>query len=133
LIVESRHKPGGFSNLDKPDEILSTESFKGKSTIVFSGIGNPQAFENTVCSLGINIAEALRFVDHYDYTQADLDGIIKCARDRKLDIIITTEKDAVKIARLKFNHMRIFSLNIKLSITKNEEEFDRRLLKLHSL
>lgn len=133
LIVESRHKPEGFSNLNKPDEILSIDSFKGKSTVVFSGIGNPQAFENTVCSLGINIAEALRFADHHDYTQVDLDGIIKCARDRNLDTIITTEKDAVKIVRLKFDDMRILSLNIKLSITKNEAEFDRRLLKLYSL
>ena len=133
LIVESRHKPEGFSNLNKPDEILSVDSFKGKSAVVFSGIGNPQAFENTVCSMGINIAEALRFADHHDYTQADLDGIIKSARERNVDTVITTEKDAVKIARLKINQLRIFSLSIKLSIAKNEAELDRRLLKLHSL
>lgn len=133
LIVESRHCPQGFSNLNKPDEILSIDSFKGRYTVAFSGIGNPQAFENTVCSLGVNITEALRFTDHHDYTQTDLDGIIKCARERNLDTIITTEKDAIKIARLKINHPGIFSLNIKLSITKNETEFDRRLLKLYSL
>ena len=133
LIVESRHKPEGFSNLNKPDEILSIDSFKGESKVVFSGIGNPQAFENTVHSLGINITEALRFTDHHDYTQADLDDIIKCARERNSDTIITTEKDAVKIVRLRFDGVRILSLNIKLSIIKNEAEFDRRLLKLYSL
>jgi tetraacyldisaccharide 4'-kinase len=133
LIIESRHKPEGFSNLNKPDEILSIDSFKGESKVVFSGIGNPQAFENTVCSLGINIAGALRFADHHDYTQADLDDIIKYARERNSDTIITTEKDAVKIVRLRFNGVRILSLNIKLSIIKNEAEFDRRLLKLYSL
>ncbi len=133
LIVESRHRPEGFGNLHAPDEILSPDSFNGKSAVVFSAIGNPRAFENTVSSLGINIAEALRFIDHHDYAQADLDGIIKCARDRNLDTIITTEKDAVKISRLKFTYPGIFSLNIKLVITKNEAEFDRRLLKLYSL
>jgi len=133
LIVESKHDPKGFSDLNKPDEILNIDSFKGRSVVVFSGIGNPQAFENTVCSLGINIAEALRFADHHDYTQADLDGITKSARERNVDMVITTEKDAVKIARLKINQLRIFSLNIKLSITKNEAEFDRRLFKLRSL
>ena len=133
LIVESKHDPKGFSNLNKPDEILNIDSFKGISTVVFSGIGNPQAFESAVSSLGVNIAEALRFADHHDYTQADLDGIIKSARGRNADTIITTEKDAVKIARLKINQLRIFSLNIKLNITRNEAEFDRRLLKLYSL
>ena len=133
LIVESRHRPEGFSDLNNPDKILSIDSFKGKSAVVFSGIGNPQAFEDTVCSLGINIAEALRFADHHDYAQADLDSIIKGAKEKGLDTIITTEKDAIKISRLNFNLTRVFSLNIKLGITKNETEFDRRLLKLHSL
>jgi tetraacyldisaccharide 4'-kinase len=133
LIVESRHRPEGFSNLNKPDEALSIDNFKGKSAIVFSGIGNPRAFEDTARSLGINTAEALRFNDHHDYTQADLDGIIKRANEGNTDMIITTEKDAVKIARLKVKQGRIFSLKIKLSITKNEAEFDRRLFKLYSL
>ncbi len=133
LIVESRHKPEGFSNLSNPDEILSVDIFKDKSVVAFSGIGNPQAFENTLKSLGITIREALRFADHHDYAQADLNAIIKCARERKIGLIITTEKDAVKIARLEIQGVRIFSLNIKLSITKNETEFDRRLLKLYSL
>ena len=133
LIVESSHKPVGFSDLNNPDELLGPDNFKGKPAVVFSGIGSPQVFEDTVRSLGINIMEALRFADHHDYSQADLDDIIECARQRNLCAIVTTEKDAVKIARLKFDQARIFSLNIKLSIIKNEAEFDRRLFKLFSL
>jgi tetraacyldisaccharide-1-P 4'-kinase len=133
LIVESRHRPEGFSNLGKPCGILSTDTFQGKSVLVFSAIGNPLAFENTVCSLGINIAETLRFADHHDYAQADLDDIFRRAKERRIDTIITTEKDAVKVSRFKIDQADIFSLNIKLSITKNEAEFDRRLFKLYSL
>ena len=133
LFVESRHMPEGFSNLNKPDEILSADSLKGRAALVFSGIGNPQAFEDTVRSLGINISGTLRFADHHDYIQADLDDIVARAKEKELDTIITTEKDAVKIFRLKINHPGIFSLHIKLGITKNEAEFDRRLFKLYSL
>ena len=133
LIVESRHKPVGFSNLSNPGEALGVDIFKGKTVVAFSGIGNQQAFENTLCSLGVTIARSLRFADHQDYTQADLDGVIRYARERSLGIIITTEKDAVKVARLEIHGVRIFSLNIKLSITSNEAEFDRRLFKLRSL
>ncbi len=133
LLVESRHMPEGFSNFNKPDEILSADSLKGRAALVFSGIGNPQAFEDTVRSLGIKISGTLRFADHHDYTQADLDDIVARAKEKELDTIITTEKDAVKISRLKIGHPGIFSLHIKLGITKNEAEFDRRLFKLYSL
>jgi len=132
LIVESRHFPESLTNLSKPDETLSTDSVKGKSVLVFSGIGNPQSFEDTIHSLGASISEALRFFDHYDYRQADLDNIIRLAKEKNIGTIITTGKDAVKISRLKLNYQGIFSLNIKLKLTKNEAEFDRRLFKLYS-
>ena len=80
LIVESVHKPEGFSGVDKPGELLSLDLFKGKSVAILSGIGNPQGFQNTVCSLGINIADSFQFNDHHDYTQADLDNIIRAVQ-----------------------------------------------------
>ena len=75
---------------------------------------------------------SLRFADHYHYMQEDLDRIIKSAQEKNLHTLITTQKDAVKIAQLKINGAEILSLNIKLSIIKNEAELNRRLLKLYS-
>jgi tetraacyldisaccharide 4'-kinase len=131
LIVESMHNPEAFNNLRKPDELLGLDFFKGKRAAVFSGIGNPQGFEDCICSLGINIGLSFRFSDHHDYTQGELDGIVKAAQENNLDAIITTQKDAVKIKQLETAGLAIFVLDIKLSITKNEAEFDRRLLKFY--
>ncbi|MFA4853932.1 MAG: tetraacyldisaccharide 4'-kinase [Candidatus Omnitrophota bacterium] len=131
LIVESMHKPESFSNVRNPDELLSLNSFQCKNVAVFSGIGNPQGFENSLSLLGINIKLLFRFSDHHDYTQRELDGIVKAAQEKKMDAIITTQKDAVKIRQLETAGLAIFVLDIKLSITKNEAEFDRRLLKLY--
>jgi len=133
LIVESIHKPEAFSNVSGPDDSLSLDSFKGKTAVLFSGIGNPQGFEDCVCSLGIKITKAFRFADHHDYTQADIDRIIEAARQMNLAAIITTRKDAVKIRELQIRGAVIVALEIKLSITKNEAEFNRRLLNLYSL
>jgi len=133
LIVESIHQPEAFSSVFSPDDSLSLDSFQGKRAAVFSGIGNPQGFEDCIRPLGIKITKSFRFADHYDYTQADIDSIIETARQMNLDAIITTQKDAVKIRELQNNGAVILALNIKLSITKNETEFDRRLLKLYSL
>ena len=133
LIVESVHKPVGFTTVDKANEFLTLDTLRGKQVAVFSGIGNPQGFESCIFALGMNIGKALRFADHYDYTQSDLCGIINEAKQRNLDTIITTQKDAVKIRELAIEGAGILALDIKLSITKNEAEFNRRLLKLCSV
>jgi len=133
LIAESIHKAVGFNSIVHPDIFLEPNSFKNKRAVVFSGIGNPQGFENCICGLGINITKSFRFADHYNYSQTDIDNIIKESQQVNADIIITTQKDAVKIKEFKISGFDILVLNIKLSITKDEAEFHRRLLKLYSL
>ncbi|PIQ87952.1 MAG: tetraacyldisaccharide 4'-kinase [Candidatus Omnitrophica bacterium CG11_big_fil_rev_8_21_14_0_20_43_6] len=133
LIVESRHAPKGFSRLDQPDELLSLDLLKGKAAAIFCGIGNPEGFDNCIRSLGIKIAQSFRFSDHHDYTCEDILDIIRTAGQNKLEAIITTQKDAVKVRELGIKNSTILVLDITLNITKNEAEFDRRLLKLYSL
>lgn len=130
LIVESVHKPVGFSSVYKPDELSGLDALRGKRAAIFSGIGNPRGFENCVSSLGINVGLSFRFADHHDYTQTDINGIIKAAQEKNLDAIITTQKDAVKIRQLETGGWGILALDIELNITKNEAELNRRLLKL---
>ena len=132
LIVESRHEPKGFRRLDPTGELLDLGFLKGKSVAIFSGIGNPDGFRNSICELGIKVAKSFRFPDHHDYTQADILRIIREAKENNLKEMITTQKDAVKIRPLGVQGAGILVLEVKLSITKNEAEFNRRLLKLYS-
>lgn len=132
LIVESRHEPKGVSRIDQADELLDPGFLRGKPVAIFSGIGNPEGFENCICGLGIKVAKYFRFADHHDYTQADILRIIREAKENNLEAIITTQKDAVKIMELEIKGTGILVLKIKLNIIKNEAEFNRRLLKLYS-
>ncbi|MFH0918092.1 MAG: tetraacyldisaccharide 4'-kinase [Candidatus Omnitrophota bacterium] len=133
LIVESRHEPVGFSRLDQADELLDLPLLKGKPVAIFSGIGNPDGFGNCVNGLGIKVVKSFRFADHHDYSRADILRITAEAKENHLEAVITTRKDAVKIRELGIKDTGILVLEIKLSITKNEAEFNRRLLKLYSL
>jgi len=132
LIVESRHEPLGVSRLNYTDELLDPEFLKGKPAAIFSGIGNPEGFANCVSGLGVKVARSFVFADHHDYTQEDILRVIQEAKEDGLEAIITTRKDAVKIRELGIKGQEILVLEIKLKITKNEAEFDRRLLKLFS-
>ncbi len=135
VLLESIHQPAGFYKINRKDELLRTDLFRGKTVTLISGIGDPQSFENLIKSLSINVGLSYRFCDHYNYAQKDLDDIIKASKNKKIDSIITTEKDAVRLLSLPFNALAlpIFVLRIELVIAKNESEFHNRLLGLYSL
>lgn len=133
LVVEAGHSPQGFYFIENEQEMLQPDLLKGKPAVLISAIGNPGGFEYLADKLGIDAVLSFRFSDHHHYSQQDLDRIIEKARGRGLQYLVTTEKDAVRMGHLDFKGMRVAVLVVKLAITKNEEEFKRRLLKLYTV
>ena len=133
LIVESRHEIQGFSRLNQADEFLGIDFLKGKSVAIFSGIGNPEGFKNSVSELGIKVVKYYKFTDHYDYTQIDILNMVRESQENNLELLITTQKDAIKIRELGVKWPTILVLEIKLKIIKNEAEFNRRLFELRAV
>jgi tetraacyldisaccharide 4'-kinase len=64
---------------------------------VFCAIGNPGGFSRTITSLGVEIVHLMAFRDHHCYTRADMQKIIRQASAHRADIILTTEKDMIKL------------------------------------
>jgi tetraacyldisaccharide 4'-kinase len=135
LIVETVHKPMGFYKLGQDKSLFAADIFKGKTAALISGIAEPDSFENTVRRLGINIGASFKFPDHHRYSQKDLNDVFQKAKKEDIQIIVTTEKDAVRIIPLQAqaDQTNIFVLRIEIKITKDEERFYHRLLKLYSL
>lgn len=133
IILESIHRPLGFYKMDKPQEGLDIDALRGKTVTLFSGIGDPDSFENLIKSLGIRIGLSFRFRDHHNYSQKDLGKIIKDSQEENIDTIITTEKDAARLYELRITNykLRILVLRIELKIIQDEERFYRRLLSLY--
>ena len=95
------------------------------------GIADPESFENLVSNLGIDISSSFRFSDHHVYTEQDLDKIIGGLKQNDTSIIITSQKDAVRLSVLshKLATMNCFILRIKLELLQNEIFIQR----IHSL
>ncbi len=132
-IFESVHKPAGIYKLGEIRNFLAADTLKGKTVTVFSGIGDPLYFENTVRNLGADIGLRFEFPDHHYYSKKDLVGIIEESRRSNISVILTTEKDAARLNALGPGLPDIFVLRIELKIIKDEERFRYRLLKLYSL
>jgi tetraacyldisaccharide 4'-kinase len=82
------------SSLRRNDNI---EQLKGKKVYAFCGIGNPDAFLNTIRDLGIELVGSKAYNDHYHYTDACLTGISERAKELGADLILTTQKDWTKV------------------------------------
>jgi len=134
-VIESIHQPTGFYRTGKANELLELDILKAKTVSLVSAIGDPDSFENLIRSLGIDIGLVFVFTDHHPYSRKDLKDIIKESQKKNIDTIVTTEKDAVRLSQLSTVNCQLtaFVLRIEIKITKNEQEFHNRLLKLYSL
>jgi len=100
IIARSVHAPVCMKS--QTGEEFSIEKLKGKKIFAFCGIGNPDAFFNTIKALGAELVGSKIYNDHYHYTNKDIDDIYEQACGTmacpKADWILTTEKDRTKIA-----------------------------------
>ncbi|MCH2581596.1 MAG: tetraacyldisaccharide 4'-kinase, partial [Planctomycetes bacterium] len=95
LLLESR--PRVWQELY--GETLDPGFLEGKEVCAFCGIGNPDSFELTLGELGIRLAGFKAFRDHHAYDPATVEGLGAWARERGVDTIVMTQKDAVKIPK----------------------------------
>ncbi len=101
-----------------------------KRVMLFSGIANPVSFEKTVNNLGGDVINHFIFSDHYQYRQTDISRIIDKAREVDAEIILTTEKDFVRIAGLIGNITNIYYLTIEIQIYTSLEVLKSLLTRL---
>jgi tetraacyldisaccharide 4'-kinase len=71
---------------------INVQNLIGKRVFALAGIANNEQFFDMLRDAGVNVAGTRGFPDHHRYTDADL-------RDIDADVIVTTEKDAVKLDR----------------------------------
>ena len=86
--------------------------------IIFSGIGNPENFKQTLVDNNIKITKEIIFPDHHNYTQKNIDYVRSEATNNNSKIL-TTEKDYMKIKSCKNDDIK--HLKIELDI-KNENK-----------
>lgn len=95
--------------------------------ILLSGIAKPLKFEKKVIDMEINIIKHFVFPDHHYYKIREIKQIIENIKQLKSNVIITTEKDAVKLINYKeiFNQNKIKIIAIPLKLNISKDDFDR--------
>jgi tetraacyldisaccharide 4'-kinase len=112
-VIHCRLEPRGFVKTD--GESIGPASLKGFSVYAFSGIARPERFEDDLRGLGVRIAGARRFPDHYRYRRRDLEAIVLEARRCSAEALATTEKDLVRIVEAPEGSPPLYALAIRVT------------------
>jgi tetraacyldisaccharide 4'-kinase len=79
---------------------LEPAELSGKRVIAFCGLARSENFFTTVRNLGVELVAQRSFVDHHRYTEENLRALRTLKSETDAGYLITTEKDAVKLASL---------------------------------
>jgi tetraacyldisaccharide 4'-kinase len=94
-IYRSRHVHAGF--VDRDGQIEPATALAGRKVMTFCGIGNPAGFDRQVAGSGAAHVGSHWFSDHHNYVAADLAMLRRRAAELGAELLITTEKDWVKL------------------------------------
>jgi tetraacyldisaccharide 4'-kinase len=123
-IIECAHRPRYLQNI-LTDEQLSLEKLRDTYIGSICGIAAPESFEGGLRKLGANVDLAKRYIDHHRYTEAELQSFINRCLRRDLQMIVTTEKDAVRMPRLSKPEVPIYFLRVDIEILSGHESWEQ--------
>jgi len=67
--------------------------------IALAGIAQPQRFFDDLLLDGWQLVDRLAFRDHHAFGDADIDRIARRVRDTRAELVLTTEKDVMRLLR----------------------------------
>jgi len=94
-----------------------------KTVIGVAGIGNPVAFQKILGKLNAKVARMMVFADHRDYQPSDVQRIREAAEKTHAEMIVTTDKDMVKLRHLAGNlPIPLAALEVTVALTLEDEK-----------
>ena len=128
-IMECTHGPIYLENVFTR-ELKPLEFLDGKWTAAISAIAVPENFEKLLEKLGARVEVRRHFSDHHRFTRKDIDQFMQRCVERDMELIVTTEKDAVRFPRPSELNVPVYFLRIEVEILKGREVWDRMIDRL---
>ncbi len=122
-IIECTHRPRYLEEV-YTKERASLSVLKGRRVAAISGIAVPESFENFLRKLGAQLVYAEQFIDHHRYREQEVIDFINASLNREAQVIVTTEKDAVRFPKLYRRDIPVYFLRVEIDILSGEESFN---------
>ncbi len=124
-IIECCHRPQYLENVFDRGHRMPLSDLKGKKIASISAIANPASFNAFLRELGGEIVLEKHYADHHRYRQQEMIDFVNQAKEAGAEIIMTTEKDAVRMPRLDRLDIPVLFLRVEIDILSGQESFDQ--------
>lgn len=132
--VSARVAERGVRPFAAPAEpFAAAAATRAKRAWLLSGVGNPRAFAASAARLGFELAGHSAHRDHHRFGPGDLAAAVRAARAAGAELLLTTEKDEVRLESLPRGErggepsLPIFTLGVRLELAGGVERLESAL------
>ncbi len=119
LTLRARLEPASLTSSDKGTWRQMPLTVEGRRVAAVSGVANPRSFRAMLDALGARVVATLDFPDHYEYKPRDWKHIETLAK--AAEMVITTEKDLVKLEHMTTPRFPLFALHLQVVMEPQDE------------
>jgi tetraacyldisaccharide 4'-kinase len=127
--IECTHRPKYLQSVFGPER-QSLDWLKGKRVGALSGIATPENFEAFLDELGATKIVPFRFLDHHRFTPFELRHVTRQVQSGGLDVLVTTEKDAVRISPDFDPGIPMYFLRVEIHLLSGAESFEEAVRRI---
>ena len=121
-IIECVHHPLYLEDVFSGERI-DLSILRGRKVASLSGIAQPESFEKSLGKLGTELVYAKRFADHHRFTQQEVLNAINRSKKRQAQVIVTTQKDAVRFPKIDRRDLPIYFMRVEIQIVAGANDF----------
>lgn len=121
-IIECIHHPLYLEDVFTGQR-LDLDFIPSRKVASFSGIAQPESFEQSLVRLGAELVYSKRFADHHRFTQQEVLNAINRSKKRQAEAIITTQKDAVRFPKIDRRDLPIYFMRVEIKIVSGAKDF----------
>jgi tetraacyldisaccharide 4'-kinase len=112
-------RPRALVQATRDGWIESVLELRGRRVVSVCGVAHPRGFRAMLEDLGAQVIKVFEYPDHHRYRRADWDAIATAARSA--DLIITTEKDLIKLEAISSASIALYAVRIEVVMTETEQ------------
>jgi tetraacyldisaccharide 4'-kinase len=120
-VAFATHRPVGLLQVPDGGQTPALERLQGRAVAAVSGIAGPEGFHRALERLGAHLAARLVYPDHHPFSPSDVRHFLEAARAAGAEWIVTTEKDAVRLAGESPRPLPIYALRIRIEIEEGRQ------------
>ncbi len=117
-VLHATLRPKALVRYEQGNWLEVPVAMAGRRVLAVSGLADPRGFYAMLHEIDTDLVGVLEYPDHHAYNASDWQTIVKAAIDA--DIVLTTEKDLVKLEKFPFARDSLYALRVEVVMSAED-------------